>query len=196
MSARPFPDEWLIPTVSALIGADAMAQLRADATSTSTLWEMVTSRNHATDDQIISALAKRTRLKVADVSKPESRVKEIVPEAIARRYRLLPLRVTDSYLEVAIANPFDLDAEKALAFLSGREVRMLLAAPARIAQATDELYRPDNVVEKLLEGMSGDTEVTQLEEEIPNDEIQVSAEEASQRPVVRLVDLILSEGIL
>jgi type II secretory ATPase GspE/PulE/Tfp pilus assembly ATPase PilB-like protein/CheY-like chemotaxis protein len=33
-------------------------------------------------------------------------------------------------------------------------------------------------------------------DEVPSDEIQVSAEEASQRPVVRLVDLILSEGIL
>ena len=196
MSVRPFPDEWLLPTVSVLIGADALAQLRTDATPTSTLWEMVTSRKHATDDQILQALSQRTRFKVADLSKPESRVKEIVPEALARRYRLLPLRVTDSYLEVATSNPFDLDAEKALAFSSGREVRLLLAAPTRIAQATDELYRPDNVVEKLLEGMSGETEITQLEDEVPSDEIQVSAEEASQRPVVRLVDLILSEGIL
>ena len=44
--------------------------------------------------------------------------------------------------------------------------------------------------------MEGGTEVQQLDEEAPSDEIQVSAEEASQRPVVRLVDLILSEGIL
>jgi type II secretory ATPase GspE/PulE/Tfp pilus assembly ATPase PilB-like protein/ActR/RegA family two-component response regulator len=196
MTVRVFPDEWLMPTVSALISADTVEALRADAAPNITLWELVTSKSHATDEQILKALAERTRLKVADLSKPEHRVKEIVPEAIARRYRLLPLRVTDSYVEVATANPFDLDAEKALAFSSGREVRILLAAPSRIAQATDELYRPENVVEKLLEGMSGSTEVTQLEDEIPSDEIQVSAEEASQRPVVRLVDLILSEGIL
>jgi type II secretory ATPase GspE/PulE/Tfp pilus assembly ATPase PilB-like protein/ActR/RegA family two-component response regulator len=73
---------------------------------------------------------------------------------------------------------------------------MLLASPAKIAAATDELYRPENVVEKLLEGMEAGAEVTQLEEEEPSEDIQVSAEEASQRPVVRLVDLILSEGIL
>jgi type II secretory ATPase GspE/PulE/Tfp pilus assembly ATPase PilB-like protein/ActR/RegA family two-component response regulator len=196
MSTRPFPDEWLVPTITALVTPEAMAELRQSATATTTLWELTTQKHLASDDQILEALAARTRLKVADLTKPESRVKEVVPEALARRYRLVPLRVTDSYLEVATANPFDLDAEKALAFSTGREVRMLLATPSRIAAVTDELYRPENVVEKLLEGMSDRTEVTQLEDEVPTDEIQVSAEEASQRPVVRLVDLILSEGIL
>ncbi|MDO8665061.1 MAG: type II/IV secretion system protein, partial [Gemmatimonadales bacterium] len=141
------------------------------------------------------SLSTRTRLKIADLSKPDSRVKEIVPEAVARRYRIAPLRATDSFLEVATAHPFDLDAEKALAFATGREVRVLLAAPSRIAAYTDELYRPENVMEKLLEGM-GTTDVQQLEDEVPAEELRISAEEASQRPVVRLVDLILSEGIL
>jgi len=196
MNTRPFPDEWLVATIAALVPAESLAELRQEATPTTTLWELTTKKGLASDEQILEALARRTRLKVADLTKPESRVKEVVPEALARRYRLVPLRVTDSYLEVASSNPFDLDAEKALSFATGREVRTLLAAPARIATVTDEVYRPENVVEKLLEGMSGETEVTQLEDEVPADEIQVSAEEASQRPVVRLVDLILSEGIL
>jgi type II secretory ATPase GspE/PulE/Tfp pilus assembly ATPase PilB-like protein/ActR/RegA family two-component response regulator len=196
MTARSFPDEWLVATVAALVSPEAVEELRRGATATSTLWELVTAKGLSSDDQLLEALARRTRLKLADLSKPETRVKEVVPEALARRYRLIPLRVTDSYLEIATANPFDLDAEKALSFATGREVRVLLASPARIAAVTDELYRPENVVEKLLEGMSGETEVTQLEDEVPADEIQVSAEEASQRPVVRLVDLILSEGIL
>jgi type II secretory ATPase GspE/PulE/Tfp pilus assembly ATPase PilB-like protein len=196
MTGRVFPDEWLAATIAKLVPDDALDRLRVEAEPTRTLWEAVTAKGLATDDAIVEALAERTRLKVADVSKPESRVKEIVPESVARRYRVVPLRVTDSFLEVATANPFDMDAEKALSFATGREVRTLLASPARIAAATDELYRPENVVEKLLEGMESGTEITQLEEETPPDELQISAEEASQRPVVRLVDLILSEGIL
>jgi len=196
MTDRVFPDEWLAATLAQLVPEDTLASLRASAEPAKTLWELVTTGGHATDDQILQALAKRTRLKIADLSKPDLHVKEVVPESVARRYRVVPLRVTDSYLEVAGANPFDLDAEKALAFATGREVRTLLASPSRIATTTDELYRPENVVEKLLEGMEGSTEIQQLEDEVPADEIQVSAEEASQRPVVRLVDLILSEGIL
>jgi type II secretory ATPase GspE/PulE/Tfp pilus assembly ATPase PilB-like protein len=195
MTERVFPDEWLVPTVSTLVPGDTVSGIRRAAEPGKTLWELVVAGGHASDEQILTALAARCRLKIAEL-KPETRVKEMVPESLARRYRVLPLRATDSYLEIATANPFDLDMEKALAFATGREVRLLLASPPRIATAADELYRPENVVEKLLEGMESGTEVTQLEDEAPPDEIQISAEEASQRPVVRLVDLILSEGIL
>ena len=196
MTPRNFPDEWLVPTVTALVSAETVETLRAAAQPTSTLWEMVTSKGHATDDQLIEALAKRTRLKVADLAVRDSRVKEMIPQSLAQRYRVVPLRATDSYLDIATSNPYDMDAEKALAFSTGREVRMHLASPSKIAAALDDMYRPENVVEKLLEGMGDNTEVTQLEDAPPPDEVSISAEEASQRPVVRLVDLILSEGIL
>jgi type II secretory ATPase GspE/PulE/Tfp pilus assembly ATPase PilB-like protein/ActR/RegA family two-component response regulator len=196
VAERVFPDEWLVPTISAMITPEAVAALRAAAEPTSTLWELTTAKGYASDDQILAAMSKRCRVPVAESAKPESNVKEVIPEAVARRYHVVPLRATDSMLEVATANPFDMDAEKGLAFASGREVRMLLLSPIKIAALTDELYRPENVIHKLLEGMEGTSEVETLEAESPADEFQVSAEEASQRPVVRLVDLILSEGIL
>ncbi len=195
MPERLFPDEWLVTTVSSLLGPEVVAEIRRAGEAGKTLWDLAVAGGHATDQQILTALAARCRLKVAEL-KPEARIKELVPESLARRYHILPLRATDSYLEIGTANPFDLDSEKALAFATGREVRLALAAPSKLAAATDELYRPENVVEKLLEGMETGTEVTQLEQEAPPDEIQISAEEASQRPVVRLVDLIVSEGIL
>jgi type II secretory ATPase GspE/PulE/Tfp pilus assembly ATPase PilB-like protein/ActR/RegA family two-component response regulator len=179
-----------------MITPEAVAALRATAESTSTLWELTTTKGYATDDQILAVMSKRCRVPVVESPKPEAKVKEVIPEAVARRYHVVPLRATDSILEVATANPFDMDAEKGLAFASGREVRMQLLSPGRIAALTDEIYRPENVIDKLLEGMEGTSEVETLEEQAPADEFQVSAEEASQRPVVRLVDLILSEGIL
>jgi len=193
---RLFPDEWLVPTAVVLLGDQVVEELRAKAQATSTLWELITSGRHATDAQILEALSKRLRIKIADVALRDPKAKEIIPEALARRYHVLPLRVTNEILEVATANPYDLDMERGLAFASGREVRLLLATPAKIAQLTEEMFRPDNVIDKLLEGMGQATDVQQLEAEQPEEEIQVSAEEASQRPIVRLVDLILSEGIL
>jgi type II secretory ATPase GspE/PulE/Tfp pilus assembly ATPase PilB-like protein/ActR/RegA family two-component response regulator len=196
VTERLFADEWLVPTISEMITPEAVAALRASAEPTSTLWDLITSKGYATDEQMLAALSKRCRVPVAEAPKPESHAKEIIPEAVARRYHIVPLRATDSVLEVGTSNPFDIDAEKGLAFASGREVRMQLMSPAKIAAVTDEMYRPENVIDKLLEGMEGTSDVQQLEEQAPPDEFQVSAEEASQRPVVRLVDLILSEGIL
>ncbi|HET9383762.1 MAG TPA: type II/IV secretion system protein, partial [Gemmatimonadales bacterium] len=99
------------------------------------------------------------------------------------------------FLEIATANPFDLDAEKALAFATGREIRVLLAAPSRITEKLDEMYRPEKALDRLLEGMEHAQELVTLEDDAQPDDITVSAEEASQRPVIRLVDLIISEAI-
>jgi type II secretory ATPase GspE/PulE/Tfp pilus assembly ATPase PilB-like protein/ActR/RegA family two-component response regulator len=196
VAERAFPDEWLVATVTRMVGEEMVARLRQSAQPSTTLWDLVTQNGHATEEQLLAAMSGRSRVKLADLSKPDPRVKEVIPEAIARRYHVLPLRVTDSYVEVATSNPYDMDMEKGIAFASGREVRMALAAPSKIAQLTDEMYRPENVIDKLLEGMHSATDVEHMANEVPADEIQVSAEEASQRPVVRLVDLILSEGIL
>lgn len=149
----------------------------------------------ATDEQILNALSERFRLKLADLKQSDRRARELVPEQVARRYQILPLRATDSFLEIAAANPFDLDCEKTLAFATGREVRIQLASPSRIREKIDEFYRPENVIGQILEGIGAHAEVTHVEDQ-DLDEIRIAAEEASQRPVVRLVDLILSEGIL
>jgi len=190
-----FPDEWLAHSLEGVLSAERLAELRAKATPERTLWETLVAEKIASDAQILSALSTRFRLKLADVSTIDPKVREGVPEQLARRYRVLPLRITDSYLEVATANPFDLDAEKALAFATAREIRSLLAAPSRIAAKLDEMYRPEKALDKMLQGMEGSADLV-LHPEAEADELVVSEAEASQRPVVRLVDLIISEGIL
>ena len=191
-----FKDEWLSVTLERLIGEDKLEELRNSKDATESLWETVVAGGAATDEQLLAALATRFRVKLADVSQTDRAGKDLVPEQVARRYHVLPVRVTDSYLEIATANPFDLDCEKTLAFATGREVRVLLASPSVIQERLDELYRPQDVIGRILEGMESDAEVTQLEDEQPTDELVISEAEASERPVVRMVDLILSEGIL
>jgi len=188
----PFRDEWLGSTIDDLIGSEKLEELRQSEDVGESLWEAIVERKLVSDETLLSSLATRFRLKLADLSQSERHARDIVPEQVARRYQIMPIRITDSYLEIATANPFDLDCEKALAFATGREVRIQLASPARIRDKIDELYRPENVLDQLLEGM-GDTEITQIKEE--EEDLSISEAEASQRPVVRLVDLIISEGI-
>ena len=198
MADTPFPDEWLVHSLSleGVLTPERLTALRAKAPPGQTLWQALVAEKLATDEQILAGLSTRFRLKLADVHQLDVSVKEKVPEALARRYHILPMRITDSFLEVATANPFDLDAEKALAFATAREIRSLLLAPAKITEKLDELYRPDRALEKVLAGMEGSGEMFSAAPAVAPDEIAASAEEASQRPVVRLVDLIISEGIL
>jgi type II secretory ATPase GspE/PulE/Tfp pilus assembly ATPase PilB-like protein/8-oxo-dGTP pyrophosphatase MutT (NUDIX family) len=98
--------------------------------------------------------------------------REILPERMARRHRVLPLAVSEGTLDVATSNPWDLDCERALAFFSGRSIRMWLASPATIAARIDEAYSGKSVAKS------------------PHDIQAIIGE-----PVVRLVDRIVAAGI-
>src|SRR5205085_8110282 len=133
------------------------------------------------------------RIQVADLTKLDLKLTSTVPEQLARRFNVVPVGQTDSYLEVATANPFDMDAEKMLAFATGREVRMLLGSPSKIREQLDELYREtETAVARLLEGIGGEFEVEQIKEDEEN---AASAEQASQRPILRLVDTMIADAV-
>ena len=189
-----FTDEWLVPTLEPLLPDQAIAALRQEqAPAPASLWETVVQRRILGDEQVLAAIATRFRFPVADMARVDPQVAQSIPEQLARRFNVVPVGETDSYLEIATANPFDIDAEKVLAFATGREVRMLLASPSRLRAKVDELYRSgDEIVSRLLEGISGDLDVKEIAEE---EEAAASAEEASQRPIIRLVDMMLADGV-
>jgi type II secretory ATPase GspE/PulE/Tfp pilus assembly ATPase PilB-like protein/CheY-like chemotaxis protein len=188
-----FTDEWLVPSIETLLSDEAVKALRDEEGPAASLWETLVQRKLASDDQILGAISARFRFAVADLAKPDPKLVATVPEQLARRFNVVPVRQTDSYLEVATANPFDIDAEKMLAFATGREVRMLLGSPSKIRATLDELYREtETAVSRLLEGITGAFEVEQIKEE---EEAAASEEQASQRPILRLVDGMIADGI-
>src|SRR4051812_48486239 len=114
MSARPPRDEWMIPTLEALLPANVLAQLRDVAKES--LWEEAVRRGYVSDDEVLEALAARFRMKVADLRLVAQQARELVPEQLARKYRVLPLNISDSVLDIATSDPHDLDCERTLAF--------------------------------------------------------------------------------
>jgi type II secretory ATPase GspE/PulE/Tfp pilus assembly ATPase PilB-like protein/CheY-like chemotaxis protein len=189
-----FTDEWLVPSIETLLSAEALKALRDEEGPAASMWEILVKRKVASDEQILGAIATRFRFPVAELTKLDPKLNATIPEQLARRFNVVPVRQTDSYLEVATANPFDIDAEKMLAFATGREVRMLLGSPSKIREKLDELYREtETAVSRLLEGMGGDFEVEQIREE--EEANAASEEQASQRPILRLVDTMIADGI-
>jgi type II secretory ATPase GspE/PulE/Tfp pilus assembly ATPase PilB-like protein len=193
MANRPVRDEWLLPTLEGLIARDAFEQLKQQ--DTESYWDAAVKAGSIADDAILEALAKRFRMKVADLSISSSQARELVPESLARKYRIVPLAVSDSALDIATADPHDLDCERTLAFATGRTVRMQLAAPSSLVAKIDELYQPENAVEKILEGVTGRYDIDTIAEGADDDDFNISADRASERPVIRLVDHIIAEAI-
>src|SRR6267142_523433 len=116
-----FTDEWLVATVEKVLAPGTVEALREEpAEQPQSLWLTVVQRKLVTDDEVLRAAAARFRLPVADLAGIDKKARDAVPEPLVRRYNILPIRQTDSLLEIATANPFDIDAEKDLAFATGR----------------------------------------------------------------------------
>lgn len=187
-----FIDEWLVATLEPLLAPGTIGDLRQGGGESVSLWERAVNRRLLTDQQVAQAVADRFHMEVMPEGEPDADAAGVVPAQIVRRFGVLPFRVSDSYLDVATANPFDFDAEKGLAFASGREVRLYLAPPSRIRAGLEALFPSEDPVARLLGGFDQTAEVQALADD--EDEV-VSEEEASHAPIVRLVDMMLADGI-
>jgi len=192
-SARPARDEWLFATLEGQLTADQLDQLKAQPLES--LWEEVLRRGWVTDDALVRAIAARFRMRVADMHAVSQQARELVPEALARKYKILPLSISDSVLDIATSDPLDLDCERTLAFALGRTVRMSIGAPKKILERIDEVYRPENVFEKILDSVQGSYDVENISESTDEADVDINISRAGERPVIQLVDRIIAEAI-
>jgi type II secretory ATPase GspE/PulE/Tfp pilus assembly ATPase PilB-like protein/8-oxo-dGTP pyrophosphatase MutT (NUDIX family) len=156
-------------------------------------WLAATAGGILTDDEILAALSARTHIRIANGLLVGSQARDKVAERLARRFAILPLAISESTLDIATSNPYDLDCEKTLAFATGRTVRMSLAPPDRILERIEEVYAPVGRVGKLLDKAKKST-IQPVIEKADETDTQLDEKEA-ERPVIKLVDHIVAEGI-
>ncbi|HEX6057956.1 MAG TPA: GspE/PulE family protein, partial [Gemmatimonadaceae bacterium] len=134
----PPRDGWLLPVLATLLDEGALDALRGEASGA--LWDAAVRGGYTSDDQLVAATAAHFRVPVADLEAADPRAAALVPERWARRFGVLPLRADAAVLDVAGSAPHDPECERALAFATGRRVRLFMAAPARIAERLTSTY--------------------------------------------------------
>ncbi len=166
-----------------------MQDIREHAAS-GTVWEAATERDLLSDEDIVALIAEKAGVPVATALFTPAQAPKLFPERLARRFCVVPLSVSDSVIEIATSNPFDFDCERTLAFATGRQIRMRVTSPRRIADKIDALYSPAQRVAELVAQSHG----PDRGRDIDSGEGE-SIEDTTERPVVNLVDHILREGI-
>ncbi|HET6794785.1 MAG TPA: hypothetical protein VFH45_10100, partial [Acidimicrobiales bacterium] len=130
-----------------LIEQDQLAEALLQQSATGKRIGAVLVELGALDERdLAQVLSDQFGLEVVDLRQqaPESEAIALVPEDLARRWSVVPLRQTDATLEVATADPMEDGAKKALAeLLSGTpRVLVLKIAPlSDIRRAIDNSYR-------------------------------------------------------
>lgn len=202
-------DAWLLPILKQLLPPPALDAIeRAVADS---YWSAAVRAGVMTDEQVLQTVARQTRMAVAPALLSSDGARALVPERFARRYGVLPLSHSAGTLDVATGNPYDLDCEQTLGFVSGRRVRMALASPMRIAERLDDVYAPQRSLNTLLAGVGPVHPVEAIDEAVPDEQgpavgsVAPDSGRKSEKPiddvsfpdrsVIQLVDHVVSRGI-
>lgn len=176
-------ETWLRPLLNGVLGQAPVAALATDGRS---LWEAAVGAGLISEEQLVGLAARHFGLPVADLADASPTARAMLPERWARRYRVLPLRVSSGALEVATADPLNLDCERAISFATGRPVRLALASPRAIMRALDLTYREEAPARRVdLQHLSADVEAAPIGPD----------ESEDSDTITRLVDELLAEGI-
>ncbi|MDB5342520.1 MAG: type secretion system protein [Schlesneria sp.] len=129
---------------------------------------------------------------IAAMEIPQS-VIALIPESVARENIVIPLAMVDERLRVAMSNAMDLDVIDKLRFMTNREIEPVGASKESIQTSINRHYggsETESVDSMLMEFTETAIDFTETETISSK---QQEAEESA--PVVRLVNLIISEAV-
>jgi type IV pilus assembly protein PilB len=122
-------------------------------------------------------------------------VTELVPESVARENIVLPLALEGNTMKIAMNDPTNIEVLDKLRFVLNRDIQPVLAPQEQIQEAINRNYgqtETESVDSMLVEFTDTAIEFTQTEGAGGGN---LAAGDESEAPVIRLVNLIISEAI-
>ncbi len=151
---------------------------------------------YATGEEVMRAMAEEhgfDYVNLSEVAIPPS-VVELVPESVARENVILPMAESDGELKVIVSDPDDYETFEKLRFILNRRVTPVLAPRESILEAINRYYgqtvgeSADSMLQEFTDTAIDFTET--MEDEGGDEEV-----DESSAPIVRLVQLIITEAV-
>lgn len=149
------------------------------------------------EEHLVSALAEQFRLKTFDleglVLKPE--IKNLVTDAMAQMYRVIPLQLEGNTLVLATCDPQNLNIRDELRRFLGYEIRLVVSSEAQIKKTLDKFFNEDiESMEKIISELNSDSDLKKAVEELssggPINLTDVN-ELVESAPVRKLLNMVL-----
>ena len=121
-------------------------------------------------------------------------VVSLIPAEVAQKYQLVPINRAGATLIVAMADPSNIFAIDDIKFMTGFNVEVVVAAEAAIKDAIDQYYDQSSTMADALEGLE-DFDDLELVDEGGFDDVNELERASEDAPVVKLVNLILTDAI-
>jgi type IV pilus assembly protein PilB len=154
-----------------------------------------------TEDSLVSFLSKQYAMPAITVAQvdPDPDVLKLVPEQIAKKHSVLPIKRIGNTLTLAMADPTNVFALDDVGFMTGLQIQPVVASEAAIRKAFERLYETSgSVTDMMSELEEADTDVEVVEDgeaAFTKADVFDLKESADEAPVVRLINMILTDAI-
>src|SRR3989441_1341534 len=188
-------------TKASLITQDQLKEaLRSQKESGGKLGETLIKLGFVSEEEITECLSQQFGVPSINLSHFEidGSVIKLIPADVARKYNILPVNKTGATITIAMADPTNVFAMDDIKFMTGYNVEPVVASELGIKAAIDNYYGSASSLElkKFMEDLhkaeTADLEVLEEDEEL---DIAALAEGAEEAPVVKLVNLIMTDAI-
>ncbi len=185
-----------------LISTDQLQRALAEQKgSADKLGTILVRLNFITEDSLVSFLSKQYSIPAITVAQvdPDPDVLKLVPEQIAKKHSVLPIKRMGNTLTLAMADPTNVFALDDVGFMTGLQIQPVVASEAAIRKAFERLYETGaSVTDMMSELEEADTDVEVVEDgeqAFTKADVFDLKESADEAPVVRLINMILTDAI-
>ncbi|MHC4864113.1 MAG: GspE/PulE family protein [Planctomycetota bacterium] len=149
------------------------------------------------DEDVTGALAEHLSmeyLRFDDVARIDVNVARMLPENIAKRFCVVAIGEIDDRITVAMADPLNVIAVDTITLKLKRQIKVVLSSAEEIRRAIEVVYHGSDLEEQRLRDLV-ELEVGKDAEEEEDDDSDISEAAAAKAPVIRFVDLLLSQAV-
>jgi type IV pilus assembly protein PilB len=146
-----------------------------------------------TEEQFVGTLAEQLGLEFVDLATypVDPAAAALVSENLARRYLAMPIGWWEGRLIVAMADPSNVFAIDDIRTLTGAEVRQVVVTAEAVTAAINKYYRKDSEAEHV----SAEAAANSAPMDDDRDRLTSIKEVREDAPIVRLVNLLISQAI-
>ncbi len=153
-----------------------------------------------TEEQLVAFLSKQYGVPAINLSdyKIDPAITKFIPQEVAQKYQILPVARVGAVLTIAMVDPSNVFAIDDVKFMTGYNVEPVVAAESAIRDAITEHYGQSDALQTVMDSLKKqEGDILDLIQETEEDEIDISElkQAVEEAPVVKLVNLILSEAI-
>ncbi|MGH7899871.1 MAG: ATPase, T2SS/T4P/T4SS family [Candidatus Binatia bacterium] len=163
------------------------------------LTEALAARAILGEDDVAAAVAVGLKLPLLNLTTVafDDQVTVLIKEDLAERFVVVPVRKDGDALILAMANPLDQEAIRAVEFTAGCRVQPVVAPRSAIVAAIDQCYKNDKSLQSILSDIPNTTKIELVRAESSSPELDLGAltREAEGAPVIKMVNLILVDAL-